>query len=142
MTINVKATAKTGFKAQVKIMLTGLLMSGCFATGLLSANTIASEKPDAEERQEIEMLLAEAAGKMIYLTRQCDKPVDEEKFKELSKLKAFSEGYESIEGISWENVRDQANQNYGELKANGPDGEYCEQYEQDIKNAYPFLKPM
>ncbi|QDP02079.1 hypothetical protein FNC98_12455 [Thalassotalea sp. PS06] len=115
---------------------------GLVIVALSSPLVFANEAPNAQERQEIEMLLAEAAGKMIYLTKQCDKPVDKDKFKELSKLKAFSEGYESIEGISWENVRDEANQNYGELKAKGPNGEFCEQYEKDIKNAYPFLKPL
>ncbi|TLU61510.1 hypothetical protein FE810_14730 [Thalassotalea litorea] len=118
------------------------MVSGVIFGGLLSTCVVAAEAPNAEERNKIEMLLAEAAGKMIYLTKQCDKPVDPEKFKELSKLKAFSEGYQSIEGISWEHVRDEANQKYGELNAEGPDGEFCEQYEKDIQNAYPFLKPM
>ena len=105
-----------------------------------SCATIAAEPLTKAEKSEVESLLAEAGSKMIYLNRDCGKDVDAEKFKELAKLKAFSEGYMTIEGISWERVKRKAHQEYGMLKIDAPLGELCEQYKAAIKGSYKFLK--
>jgi len=107
---------------------------------LLSSAAFAAEPLTKAEKGEVESLLAEAASKLIYLDRDCGKPIDSEKFKELSKLKAFSEGYMTIEGISWERVKRKAHQEYGMLKIDAPLGELCEQYKAAIKGNYRFLK--
>lgn len=109
----------------------------------LSANTFAHEPVDAlssSQIKQVEALLTEAAGKSIYVTNHCDKPIDPSKFKELAKIKAFSEGYETIEGISWDNVKEGAHQQYADLKAKAPKGELCAEYLADLKGKYRFLK--
>jgi len=108
---------------------------------LLSAAAVASpEQLSKSEKKEVELLLAEAASKLLYLERDCGKPMDKDKFKELAKLKAFSEGFYTIDGISWERVKRKAHQGYGALKIEAPLGEYCEQYREDIRGSYRFLK--
>ena len=107
---------------------------------LLSSASFAAEPLTTAEKGEIELLLAEAASKLIYLERDCDKAMDPDKFKELAKLKAFSEGYMTIEGISWKRVQKKAHQGYGMLKIEAPLGELCEQYKAAIKGSYRFLK--
>lgn len=107
---------------------------------LLSSTAFAAEPLTKAEKGEIELLLADAASKLIYLERDCGKAMDAEKFKELAKLKAFSEGYMTIEGISWERVKKKAHKGYGMLKIEAPLGELCEQYKAAIKGNYRFLK--
>jgi len=116
----------------------GLILS--LSLVLLSTTAIANDALSKREKGEIELLLAESASKLLYLQRDCDMPMDKEKFKELAKLKAFSEGHMSIEGISWERVKRKAHQGYGMLKIEAPVGELCEQYKADIKGTYRFLK--
>ncbi len=106
----------------------------------LSCATFAAEPLTKAEKGEVESLLAEAGSKMIYLTRDCGKEIDAEKFKELAKLKAFSEGYMTIEGISWDRVKRKAHQEYGMLKIDAPLGELCDKYKAAIKGNYRFLK--
>ncbi len=106
----------------------------------ISCTTIAAEPLSKSEKGELESLLAEAASKMIYLNRDCGKDINADKFKELAKLKAFSEGFMTIEGISWERVQRKAHQEYGMLKIDAPLGELCEQYKAAIKGNYKFLK--
>lgn len=107
---------------------------------LLSSAAFAAEPLTKSEKGEVESLLAEAASKLIYLERDCGKPVDGDKFKELAKLKAFSEGYMTIEGISWTRVKRKAHQEYGMLKIEAPLGELCAEYKAQIKGNYRFLK--
>ncbi len=107
---------------------------------LISSAVFATEPLTKTEKGEVESLLAEAASKLIYLDRDCGKAIDAEKFKELSKLKAFSDGYMTIEGISWDRVKRKAHQEYGMLKIEAPLGELCEQYKAAIKGNYKFLK--
>lgn len=116
-------------------LLSGLVL-------LFSSHAIAHDDKNLTEEQiqEVEALLTEAAGKLIYMNNECDAPVDAEKFKELAKIKAFSEGYQTIEGISWEHVKEDANRQYEALKMQAPEGELCEKFKNDFKNAYPFLK--
>lgn len=107
---------------------------------LINSAVFAAEPLTKTEQGEVESLLAEAASKLIYLDRDCGKEIDPKKFKELSKLKAFSEGYMTIEGISWEHVKRKAHQEYGMLKIDAPLGELCDQYKAAIKGKYRFLK--
>ena len=107
---------------------------------LLSSATFATESLTKAEKGDVELLLAEAASKLIYLERDCGKPIDVNKFKELAKIKAFSEGYMTIEGISWDRVKEKAHKGYDELKNKAPTGELCEQYKGQIKGNYRFLK--
>lgn len=107
---------------------------------LLSTSVLASQPLTKSEKGEVELMLAEAASKLIYLERDCGKPMDKNKFKEVAKLKAFSEGFMTIEGISWERVKRKAHKGYGALKIEAPVGELCEQYKADIKGNYRFLK--
>lgn len=116
----------------------GLILS--LSLVLLSTTAIANDALTSREKGEIELLLAESASKLIYLERDCGKPMDKEKFKELAKLKAFSEGFITIEGIDWERVKRKSHQGYGMLKIEAPLGELCEQYKTDIKGSYRFLK--
>lgn len=69
------------------------------ALSLISSTAMATGTLTQIEQGEIELLLADSASKLLYLERDCNKPIDTEKFEELAKIKAFSEGYESIEGI-------------------------------------------
>ncbi len=107
---------------------------------VLSSTAFAGESLTKSEKGEVELMLAESASKLLYLDRDCDKAIDAEKFKELAKLKAFSEGYMTIDGISWDRVKRKAHQGYGALKIEAPLGELCEQYKKDIKGNYRFLK--
>ncbi len=107
---------------------------------LISSNSFAAESLTKAEKGEIELLLAEAASKLLYLERDCNMPMDRDKFKELAKLKAFSEGYMTIDGVSWDRVKRKAHQGYGALKIEAPLGQLCEQYQSDIKGKYRFLK--
>ncbi len=107
---------------------------------LLSFTAAASDTLTSSEKSEVELLLSEAGSKLIYTERDCGKPIDVDKFKELAKLKAFSEGFMTIEGINWERVKRKAHQGYGVLKIEAPLGELCEQYLADIKAKYRFLK--
>ncbi|KGJ99591.1 hypothetical protein [Thalassotalea sp. ND16A] len=107
---------------------------------LLSANAFAEETLSKSQVKSVEAMLIEAGSKMLYLTRDCDKPIDPSKFKELAKIKAFSEGYETIEGVSWKTIQRESHRQYGELKTEAPMGELCEQYKADIKGNYKFLK--
>jgi hypothetical protein len=109
---------------------------------ILSSTAIAGESLTKSEKGEVEILLAESASKLLYLERDCDKPMDAEKFVELSKLKAFEEGYTTIEGISWDRVALKAHKGYGALKVKAPMGELCKQYREDIRGMYRFLKPI
>ncbi len=114
-----------------KLLLTLLLISNA---------TFATEALTSSEKGEVELLLAEAASKLLYLERDCNQPIDTAKFKELAQLKAFSEGYMTIEGISWDRVKRKAHQGYGALKIEAPMGQLCQQYQADIKGNYRFLK--
>ncbi len=107
---------------------------------LLSSAAFAAEPLTKAEKGEVELLLAEAASKLLYLERDCGKAMDVDKFKELAKLKAFSEGYMTIEGISWDRVKKKAHQGYGMLKIEAPLGELCKEYKAQIKGNYRFLK--
>ncbi|WP_019029529.1 hypothetical protein [Colwellia piezophila] len=107
---------------------------------LISNASLATETLTKSEKGEIELLLAEAASKLIYLERDCNQPIDKNKFKELARLKAFSDGYMTIEGISWDRVKRKAHQGYGVLKIEAPLGQFCPQYQNDIKGNYRFLK--
>ncbi|OUS31349.1 hypothetical protein A9Q98_02790 [Thalassotalea sp. 42_200_T64] len=107
---------------------------------LLSANAFAEDGLSKSQVKKVEAILIEAASKALYLTRDCDKPIDPSKFQELAKIKAFSEGYETIEGVSWETIKREAHRQYGVLKTEAPLGELCEQYKADIKGNYKFLK--
>jgi hypothetical protein len=107
---------------------------------LLSNTSFATESLTTTEKSEVELLLAEAASKLLYLERDCSLPMDTDKFKELAKIKAFSEGYMTIEGISWDRVKRKAHQGYGALKIEAPLGQLCSQYQKDIKGNYRFLK--
>jgi hypothetical protein len=107
---------------------------------LISSSSYATESLTKTEKSEVELLLAEAASKLLYLERDCNMPMDKEKFKEFAKLKAFSEGYMTIKGISWDRVKRKAHQGYGALKIEAPLGQLCEQYQSDIKGNYRFLK--
>lgn len=109
---------------------------------LLSSIAFADQSLTKSEKSEVELLLAESASKLIYLERDCGKAMDTEKFKELAKIKAFSEGFTTIEGISWERVKRKAHQGYGMLKIEAPLGELCKQYREDIRGSYRFLKDM
>ncbi|MCJ8321417.1 MAG: hypothetical protein MJK12_17405 [Colwellia sp.] len=110
------------------------------ALAFLSSSVFATQPLSDTHKGEIELLLAEAASKLIYLNNDCSKPVDPEKFKELAKIKAFSEGYMTIEGISWENTKRKANKMYGGLKIEAPLGEFCSEFREDIRGHYRFLK--
>lgn len=110
------------------------------ALSLISSTAMATGSLTQTEQGEVELLLAESASKLLYLERDCNKPIDTEKFKELAQLKAFSEGYMTIEGISWDRVKRKAHQGYGALKIEAPLGQLCEQYRSDIKGNYRFLK--
>ena len=101
---------------------------------LLSNTSFATESLTTTEKSEVELLLAEAASKLLYLERDCNLPMDTEKFKELAKLKAFSEGYMTIEGISWDRVKRKAHQGYGALKIEAPLGQICSQYQHCLLN--------
>ncbi|TRX56556.1 hypothetical protein [Thalassomonas sp. M1454] len=107
---------------------------------VFSFASVASEPLSPLEVKEVQKLLAEAASKAKYVDEICEMPISAEKFKELSKIKAFSEGYETIEGISWEAVKDIALKEYDELKKQAPDGQYCDKYLADLKGNYRFLK--
>ena len=107
---------------------------------LLSSSVFATQSSTDNKYGEIELLLAEAASKLIYLNNDCNKPIDPQKFKELAKIKAFSEGHMTIEGISWENTKRKANKMYGALKIEAPLGEYCHEFREDIRGHYKFLK--
>ena len=107
---------------------------------LLTSATISAETLSKSQSNEIESLLAESSSKLIYLERDCGKDMDVDKFKEIAKLKAFSEGYTTLNGISWADVREQAHQDYGVLRAEAPAGELCHAYEEQIKGTYRFLK--
>jgi hypothetical protein len=101
---------------------------------------MASESLSGKEVKEVEALLAEAASKLLYVSRDCDKPIDPSKFKDIAKLKAFSEGYYTLDGISWDNVKYEAHRQYGELKVKAPIGELCEDYKAQLKGKYKWLK--
>lgn len=107
---------------------------------ILSSTAFADNSLTKAEKGEVELMLAESASKLLYLERDCGKAMDAGKFKELAKLKAFSEGYMTIEGISWDRVKRKAHKGYGALKIEAPMGELCEQYRSDIKGNYRFLK--
>ena len=82
------------------------------ALSLISSTAMATGTLTQIEQGEVELLLAESASKLLYLERDCNKPIDNEKFEELAKIKAFSEGYESIEGISWSRIEVQSQHGY------------------------------
>lgn len=107
---------------------------------VFSFSSVASESLSTDQINSVQNLLAEAGGKSLYVTELCDKPIDPEKFKELAKIKAFSEGYETIEGISWEVVKDKAHKQFAELKKQAPEGQLCDKYLADLKGNYRFLK--
>lgn len=114
-------------------LVTGLLVIG-------NAQALTEKELTEEQVSEVEILLTEAASKLIYMNNECNAPIDAEKFKELAKIKAFSEGYQTIEGISWDHVKVEAHRQYGQLKVEAPMGEYCDKFKEDFKSAYPFLK--
>ena len=119
-------------KSQVKPLILPLF--------LFCSTSFATESLSNAEKREIESILAEAGSKLIYLQRDCGKTMDVEKYKELAKLKAFSEGFMTIEGVSWDNIKRKAHQEYGMLKIEAPLGELCDQYKAAIKESYRFLK--
>ncbi|MGL1959082.1 MAG: hypothetical protein OCD00_17415 [Colwellia sp.] len=112
-----------------------LLISALFSTSLMAENL-----HPGEDRAAIEAMLIEAASKGIYITRDCDKPIDMEKFKELSRIKAFSEGHNTIESVRWEKIKFKAHKQYGALKIKAPVGELCNQFKNEIKDSYQWLK--
>jgi hypothetical protein len=107
---------------------------------ILSSSVFSAQPLSDTHKGEIELLLAEAASKLIYLNNDCNKSIDPEKFKEIAKIKAFSEGYMTIDGISWENTKRKANKMYGALKIEAPLGEMCSEFREDIRGHYRFLK--
>ena len=110
------------------------------ALSLISSTAMATGTLTQREQGEVELLLAESASKLLYLERDCNKPFDNEKFEELAQIKAFSEGYESIEGISWPRIEAQSQRGYEKLNAQASQGQLCEQFNREIKGNYRFLK--
>jgi len=88
----------------------------------------------------VELLLADTASQLIYLDKDCNKPIDPQKFRELAKLKAMSEGYFSVEDIDWEKIKLVGNINYGSLKSEYPLSERCEEFREEIRGNYRFLQ--
>jgi hypothetical protein len=107
---------------------------------LISGSALAVEPLTSDQKLELELILAEAASKLIYIDRDCDMPVDKTKIPDLAKIKAFSEGYYTVEGISWENTKREAHKRYGALKIDAPMGELCAEYIEHFKDGYKFLK--
>jgi len=70
------------------------------ALSLISSTAMATGTLTQIEQGEVELLLAESASKLLYLERDCNKPIDKEKFEELAQIKAFSEGYESMRELA------------------------------------------
>lgn len=110
------------------------------ALSLISSTAMATGTLTQMEQGEVELLLAESASKLLQLERDCNKPIDNEKFEELAQIKAFSEGYGSIEGINWSRIEVQSQHGYEKLKAQAPQGQLCEQFNSKIKGNYRFLK--
>jgi hypothetical protein len=110
------------------------------ALSLISSTAMATGTLTQIEQGEVELLLAESAGKLLYLERDCNRPIDNDKFEELAKIKAFSEGYQSIEGISWSRIEVQSQRSYEKLKVQASQGQLCEQFNREIKGNYRFLK--
>ena len=88
---------------------------------------------------DLEGILSDEGAKAIYLSRDCDKPIDADKFYEMAKLKALSEGFPTSNGIDRENTRRKAHVKYGQLKSEAPLGELCTQYKADIEGKYRWL---
>ena len=106
----------------------------------MPAMPMAATPLSEDDAKEVEAILVEAASKLLYIDRDCKMPVDPEKFKELAKIKAFSEGYLTLEGVSWEHVKHDAHVAYAELKKKAPLGELCDQYRKQLSENYQLLK--
>lgn len=101
---------------------------------------VTNKATSPEYQAKLQRKVAEAASKFLYVSRDCEMPIDPEKFKNWVKLKAFSEGYTSIEGVDWETVKREAHINYGKLKIEAPEGELCKKYKAFLKDKYQWLK--
>ncbi len=106
----------------------------------LSTGALAIDPLTREQLVEVEAHIAEAASKGMYITYLCDKPIDPSKFKEFAKIKAFSEGYFTLEGVQWSAVEGEAKKQYQVLKADAPNGELCEKIMSELQIDYKFLK--
>ncbi|NMP17496.1 hypothetical protein [Thalassotalea sp. Y01] len=102
----------------------------------VSAAGLASDDRTAE----LEELLANDASKLIYLSRDCDMPIDAEKFKDLAALKAMMEGYGNTDNVDWEKVTKMAHEGYGKIKVEAPVGEKCPEYKDQLGEKYEWLK--
>ncbi|QBY02978.1 hypothetical protein E2K93_00700 [Thalassotalea sp. HSM 43] len=103
--------------------------------------TVAMAAQASDERTaELEALLADDASKLIYLSRDCDMPIDAEKFKDLAALKAMMEGYGNTDNVDWEKVTKMAHEGYGKIKVEAPVGEKCPEYKEQLGEKYEWLK--
>lgn len=110
-----------------------------FLVSFVSASAFATEMTK-DQIQDVEALLAEGGAKSLYLTRECDKPIDPDKFRDLSKLKAISEGYPGVDGIDWENVKRESHIGYAKMKLDAPLGEACPALLEELKGKYRWLR--
>jgi len=88
---------------------------------------------------DLEEILSDAGAKAIYLSRDCNKPIDADKFFEMAKLNVLSEGFSTSKGIDREDIRRQAHIKYGQLKVKSPMGELCQEYKAELKGNYRWL---
>lgn len=95
---------------------------------------------DLPKLNKLEYILAEAGSKSLYLTRDCDKPIDPEKFKDMADVKAVMEGFQSADEVNWDSIKLASHIKYAELKTEAPMGEYCAQYKKEVKGKYKWLK--
>lgn len=95
---------------------------------------------DIPKLSKLEYILAEAGSKSLYLTRDCDKPIDPEKFKSMADVKAVMEGFKSADEVNWDNIQLASHIKYAELKTDAPMGELCSQYKKEVKGKYKWLK--
>lgn len=108
----------------------------------ISTFTFAQTTTDETKKLGLEVLLSSDVSKLIYLNNDCGKPItiDKDRFKDIAKVRAISEGFFSTDGLNWPSIKREGNKQYGKLKIEAPLGEYCERYINALGDNYKFLK--
>jgi hypothetical protein len=110
-------------------------------TLFISTTTFAQFPLSEQKKSDLELLLAKDVSTLIYLNNDCDKPIaiDKERFKEIAKIRAISEGVFSTEGLDWPKIKKEGHRQYGMLKIEAPLGEFCQKYIKSLGDNYKFL---
>lgn len=111
--------------------------AGFVAAAALTLNVSAQSDADLA----IAESMIKLTSKVMYLRNECGVDIDKEKYKEIAKIYAFSEGLDiSQDRIHWERLIVPARTEYQQMAKDYPNGARCEELKERAKHVMPLMQ--